>query len=455
MQQVIAQIEANTTDAIKCLQDENSVVLSGPPFPQTIEAKKKVAVKRALNRLGRVFTDLSTVETYTADLQEERLNSRKKLQASEAAYKELEESTSNMRDELDTCQARLKDMTSRLRDGEDRIKLLSRELETAKLSPQVASKDRISTQERMRSKDVDKGPKVRMDEYLQLVATEESLRAENEKLKKEHMAAVKEKETRENNQRNASLANVERYKEVIAKVTADNMVFLMKLKQSEAALSAAQTRAQDLEKEVEKSRRQWLEEASAEVRGIILDSLRKVEVCEANLRELETERELHVEEWDAKLKAAYEKLDKVTASRDWHEKRLVEFSEKYKTLEEEKLKMQQRSETDSRHRQHAEAESRSLINNLRESKEKLASVSSELAAALKEIEGKKQDLIEKDFEIKELVVQLGKANDQLQTQLKVNAVLMKKKEAVEWELMEAEAQRDKLKESGHSQRVQF
>ncbi|KAL2651025.1 hypothetical protein R1flu_019153 [Riccia fluitans] len=454
---VIAQIEANTSDAIKCLQDENSVVLSGPPFPQTTEAKKKVAVKRALNRLGRVINDLSTIETYTADLQEERLNVRKKLQVSETAYKELEESTSNMRDELETCQAKLKETTTRLQDGEDRIKLLSKELETAKLSAEVGSKDRpkTSTQERVRSKDGDKGPKVQMDEYLLLVTREENLRAENEKLKKEHMAAVKEKKTRDNNLRNASHANVERYKEVIAKVTADNMVFLMKLKQSEAALTATQSRVQDLQREVEMTRGQWLEEASAEVQGIILDSLRKAEDCESKLRELEAQRDVHVDEWEAKLKTANEKLDKVMASRDWHEKKLVEFSEKYKILEEEKLKLQQKSENDSRHRQHAESESRSLINSLRETKEKLASVNSELAAALKEIEDKKQQLFEKDLEIKELVVQLGRANNQLETQLKVNGVLMKKKEAVEWELMEAQAQRDKLQECVHDQRVQY
>ncbi|KAL3700737.1 hypothetical protein R1sor_018759 [Riccia sorocarpa] len=72
----------------------------------------------------------------------------------------------------------------------------------------------------------------------------------------------------------------------------------------------------------------------------------RVEVCEANLRELETERQLHVEEWDAKFKAAYEKLDKVPVSRDWHEKktRRVFRKHRYKILEEEKLKMQQRSD---------------------------------------------------------------------------------------------------------------
>ncbi|KAG6549722.1 hypothetical protein Mapa_008702 [Marchantia paleacea] len=194
------------------------------------------------------------------------------------------------------------------------------------------------------------------------------------------------------------------------------------------------------------SRGQWLEEASAEVQEIILDSLMKAEACESKLQEVELQRGNNVQEWEEKLRTANEKLAQVITSRDWHERSFVEVSDKYKILEDEKFKLQHKFENECRHRQHAEAESRGLICSLRETNEQLASVSSELAAALKDVEIQKQYVFDKDQEINKLLAQLEKASTQLETQLKVNGALMKKKEAVEWELMEAQAQRVKLQE---------
>ncbi|OAE24766.1 hypothetical protein AXG93_48s1140 [Marchantia polymorpha subsp. ruderalis] len=443
---VIAQIAVNANDAIKCLKDENSVIVTGPPYPQTTESKKKVAVKRALNRLGRVVNDLSTIEF----------------------YRELEETASNMREELETCRAKIKESITRLVQEEERVKTLSRELETARLSAELATKDRMLLQERMRSRDGDRGTKALSEEMLQLAAKEESLRAENERLKKENMTAIKEKETRTNSLKIATIAvaNVERYKEsnswtkIALTALAINLSFLAgysesdggqhgifdegvyleiippvqfgpfeRLKQSEAALNAAQSRLQELQKEVDMSRGQWLEEASAEVQEIILDSLMK--------------RGNNVQEWEEKLITAHEKLSQVITSRDWHERSFVEVSEKAdpRRLEVEGIKeVQSTGYYDG---------SLSLMFSLAMSPTipaQLASVGSELAAALKDIEIQKQHVFDKDQEIIKLLTQLEKANTQLETQLKVNGALMKKKEAVEWELMEAQAQRVKWQE---------
>ncbi|KAG0589670.1 hypothetical protein KC19_1G038400 [Ceratodon purpureus] len=203
-------------------------------------------------------------------------------------------------------------------------------------------------------------------------------------------------------------------------------------------------RQQKLEKEIEKCRGRWLAEASAEIEDVVKGTLSKAEVCETELERLQREEGKVVSEWQLKLQNANKRLEHVTAARDWLEEAIVQTRERIRVLEEEKLHLQERLDAEVQQRQTAEGDARALVLTLRETTEQVNVVKNQYSGALTEIEVIGKDLRTKEHEVEELLVALETANLQLETQQNVNAAIMRKKEEIEWQLLEAEAQRNKL-----------
>ncbi|CAM6088834.1 unnamed protein product [Calypogeia fissa] len=443
---VTEDVAGNLKEAIKALQSENTSMeaIGSPPSLQATDSKKKVARKKALNKLGRALNQISTLEIYTTDLNEEMNTLQKRLEESERTQLELSErlkaSTSSMHEKVEHYKSKMQETLDKLQSEESLMANMAKELEAAR-------KEKWLLEEQLRGRGRPPGPDP--EEHLKLAAHEVDLRAENEKLKKQ-ITALKERELLDGSANVAlktaarAAENVERYKEVVAKVTADNMVFLMKLKRSEAALSLSQRKLGELQKEIESGRAQWLEEASSEIQEVIRNSLSKAETCEAKLQMLQRRQETIDEEWEEKLVVANDKLTQITTSRDWLEKNLIQATEKYKKLDDEKSKLLQKYESECLHRQHAEAESRAFMCTLRKTNEELAEVNLALGTSIKDTEAQRSCVLEKEKEINKILADLDKANCQLETQQAINTALMKKKEEVEWELMTVEAQKVRL-----------
>ena len=71
----------------------------------------------------------------------------------------------------------------------------------------------------------------------------------------------------------AEAANV-RHKEAVAKLTADNMVFLMRLKESETELRDARAEADSMRGELEESRGAWFDKARRDVERVVQNAMR-------------------------------------------------------------------------------------------------------------------------------------------------------------------------------------
>jgi len=92
-----------------------------------------------------------------------------------------------------------------------------------------------------------------------------------------------------------------KHKEAVAKLTADNMVFLMRLKESETELAAARAEADEMRGEIEDSRGTWFDRARKDVERVVQRAMRRAEEADAALEAEIQAGEQRAEEWGAEL----------------------------------------------------------------------------------------------------------------------------------------------------------
>ncbi|KAH7299758.1 hypothetical protein KP509_24G027500 [Ceratopteris richardii] len=260
------------------------------------------------------------------------------------------------------------------------------------------------------------------------VRAEEKIKAENEKLRKELEEANISKQTEK-----SAIEQVERYKEVVARLTADNMVFLMKLKRSDHALQVAQEQQRELAKQLEIGRLKFLEEVSTEIEDTVMGSLSKADAFEKELHLLQKDYETKTRECEQKLQEAEINLQHTMGLRD----RLAR-------LEEERLQILSNLDLERKEKEDARAEVYALSNDIKGLNEQMSKLKAEHLAEVKEMQDKVTQLEIKEQEMEQLVLTLDRTSAQLETQQAINVVLMKKKEEMEWLFLEAKAEKENL-----------
>ena len=93
----------------------------------------------------------------------------------------------------------------------------------------------------------------------------------------------------------------ERHKEAVAKLTADNMVFLMRLKESEEESRAARAEADSMRGELDESRGAWFDKARKDVERVVERAMKRAEQSDAALEAELVAGEQRAEEWGAEL----------------------------------------------------------------------------------------------------------------------------------------------------------
>ncbi|EFJ22603.1 hypothetical protein SELMODRAFT_416485 [Selaginella moellendorffii] len=226
-----------------------------------------------------------------------------------------------------------------------------------------------------------------------------------------------------------ALEQVKKHKEVIARTTADNMLFLMKtsflfiqLKQSEEDLRSTKAKHEDLQKQFDFYRSTWLEEASAEIEDAVRNSLDKAQACEIELQKLHRQQEIRMQECENKLQDLTNTVSTISAAKQHLEDRV-------KFFEEEKRIFSKTLEQESSEKHHIRIQNQSLTSTIDRCNQEVATA---------DLEGRKN-------KENELFQDLESITDQLETQRVMNLSLMKKKEEVEWMCLEAQAEREKFK----------
>jgi hypothetical protein len=225
----------------------------------------------------------------------------------------------------------------------------------------------------------------------------------------------------------AESANV-RHKEAVAKLTADNMVFLMRLKESETELRDARAEADSMRLELEESRGAWFDKARRDVERVVQNAMRRAESADAALEQEIAQNEKRAKEWaeeNARLRAVAAQNESLAETTARATCALDEAAEAGR-LNDLALRDSRRREFDALNAQKAAT---AAMTAAREEMGVLKQRMALMAAALEDQKRVSEGLVEK---ARTSVVALA-------TQQQINAGVMRLKNDAEWRMLEMRA----------------
>ena len=107
-----------------------------------------------------------------------------------------------------------------------------------------------------------------------------------------------------------------RHKEAVAKLTADNMVFLTRMRESETELKTLREETAGMRGEVEDKRGVWFDRARKDVERVVQNAMKRAEDAEAALEAATGASEQRVEEWTKTLEMTRTKLEETLKEND-------------------------------------------------------------------------------------------------------------------------------------------
>ena len=225
----------------------------------------------------------------------------------------------------------------------------------------------------------------------------------------------------------AESANV-RHKEAVAKLTADNMVFLMRLKESETELRDARAEADSMREELEESRGAWFDKARRDVERVVQNAMRRAERADAALETEIAAGDERARKWaeeNARLRAVAAQNESLAETTARAAAALDEAAEAGR-LNDLALRDSRRREVDALTAQKAAT---AAMTAAREEMGVLKQRMALMAAALEDQKRVSQGLVEK---AKTSVAALA-------TQQQINAGVMRLKNDAEWRMLEMRA----------------
>ena len=225
----------------------------------------------------------------------------------------------------------------------------------------------------------------------------------------------------------AESANV-RHKEAVAKLTADNMVFLMRLKESETELRDARAEADSMREELEESRGAWFDKARRDVERVVQNAMRRAERADAALETEIAAGDERARKWaeeNARLRAVAAQNESLAETTARAAAALDEAAEAGR-LNDLALRDSRRREFDALNAQKAAT---AAMTAAREEMGVLKQRMAAMAAALEDQKRVSEGLVEK---AKTSVKALA-------TQQQINAGVMRLKNDAEWRMLEMRA----------------
>ncbi|EFJ48943.1 hypothetical protein VOLCADRAFT_117392 [Volvox carteri f. nagariensis] len=229
---------------------------------------------------------------------------------------------------------------------------------------------------------------------------------------------------------------------VVAKLTADNLVFLMQLKKAEADLAAANQERAQLRVAAEQQRGPWFDQVRAGVEEKVRQSLQRAEELEARLERRAAE---HAAQMEA-MREQHAKLEEQLGAARQHVQELqsgLASAVKSKECSErlcaaaESAAAELRRELDN-----LAAENRVLQESMRSMRQECTERWANEQSALGRVNGLEQRIDELQQALSQQMARLAALQRQLDTQTGINRQLMTRKEEVEWQLMAAMAKID-------------
>ena len=219
-----------------------------------------------------------------------------------------------------------------------------------------------------------------------------------------------------------------KHKEAVAKLTADNMVFLMRLKESETELAAARAEADEMRGEIEDSRGTWFDRARKDVERVVQRAMRRAEEADAALEAEIQAGEQRAEEWGAELA----KMNAVLAQNE----ALAQTTEAATTALDDAVDARRRLEAlldESKQREFdALVAQKAATEAMAAAREDMGVLKQKMASTERQLEKARRDNAA-------LAEKASVSVAALATQQTINAGVMQKKNDMEWRVLEMQA----------------
>jgi len=223
-----------------------------------------------------------------------------------------------------------------------------------------------------------------------------------------------------------------RHKEGVAKLTADNMVFLMRLKETETEIAALRKETADARIELEAKRGAWFDRARKDVERVVQRAIKRAEEADAALEAEFGRQEQKAEEYAAELA----KIDDVRAENELLAMAAAKAQKAAEHALMEKVKIHEELQRWKTKEFDATSSAKASTTAAAEAYESAGVLRKELAETKAELEGMRSfvDAARAEAEAKTRAL----ANQQA-----VNAGVMRMKNAMEWRVLEMQAALEK------------
>ena len=223
-----------------------------------------------------------------------------------------------------------------------------------------------------------------------------------------------------------------RHKEGVAKLTADNMVFLMRLKETETEIAALRKETADARIELEAKRGAWFDRARKDVERVVQRAIKRAEEADAALEAEFGRQEQKAEEYAKELA----KIDDVRAENELLAMAAAKAQKAAEQALMEKVKIHEELQRWKTKEFDATSSAKASTTAAAEAYEHAGVLRKELAETKAELEGMRAfvDAARAEAEAKTRAL----ANQQA-----VNAGVMRMKNAMEWRVLEMQAALEK------------
>ena len=222
--------------------------------------------------------------------------------------------------------------------------------------------------------------------------------------------------------------NNSRHKEAVAKLTADNMVFLMRLKESEVEARDAKAEADSMRLELEESRGQWFDRARKDVERVVQNAMKRAESADAALEQEIVAGERRAEEWGneiARLRAVAAQNESLAATTARAAEALDEATA---VANQNELQLR-----DSRRREF------DALNAQKTATAAMSAAREEMGVLKQRMRSLENALVDQKIVNEHLVEKAQTSVAALSTQQQINAGVMRLKNDAEWRMLEMRA----------------
>eukprot|EP00210_Caulerpa_lentillifera_P005463 g5224.t1 len=282
------------------------------------------------------------------------------------------------------------------------------------------------------------------DRELQLERIQ-ALESENDDLRKQRKDAVDQldslaisvKELERGSEHNQEIQKHQ--SEVIAKLTADNLVQMIKLKEQNAMLMSYKADLEAMKQEMETKKTPWFEEIRSNIELRVKESFERSEELRTALETSQTEHEEQIKELNVKLNDASESMSLLENKVLDRDTEINNCKAEITRLLEERTELMNELASCRKRSNELEAQLKVSAEALIASREqclKLWCQNAELQSNQSSTEATILDLKNISTNLEDRIMEM---KHNLEKQIQANIELMKRKEAVEWELVEAKS----------------